>query len=328
MSELTSDATACSFPAPNWGKYVWSIVLWTLPLCVSGCIGQSSPTTKPDKIWGHRGFGEGRFQKPRAMTIDRRDQVYIVDMTGRIQVFTADGEFLRSWRTPQIESGKPCGLSVGDDGNLLVADTHYFRVLVYTPTGELLEKRTIGGTNGHGPGHFYFVTDAVQDSRGNHYVCEYGDFDRVQKFTRDGKFVLQWGKHGSAPGEFVQPRGMAIDRDDHLFVTDACNHRVQVFDVSGPEPQLIRVWGEMGREPGQLRYPYGIELDGQGHVYIAEFGNSRVQKFTVDGKYVAHWGTPGRREGELNQPWALARDSKGRLHVLDTYNHRVQRVRL
>ena len=81
------------------------------------------------------------------MTIDQRDQLYIVDMTGRIQVFTTDGTYIRGWRTPQIDHGKPSGLSFARDGNLLVADTHYFRVLVYTPEGKLLEDRCIGGTS-------------------------------------------------------------------------------------------------------------------------------------------------------------------------------------
>lgn len=304
------------------------IVLPVLILLLVGCRGSDTAHAKPDKVWGKRGFGEGRFQKPRAMAIDKNDEVYIVDMTGRIQVFSADGEYRRGWRTPQIETGKPCGLSFDRDGNLLVADTHYFRTLIYTPDGTLLTDRTIGGVNGHEPGHFYFVTDAVQDSLGNYYVCEYGDYDRVQKFTRDGKFVLQWGSHGSEPGQFVQPRGMAIDGRDHLFVTDACNHRVQEFDVSAEPPKLVRKWGEEGTLPGQLRYPYGIDLDGKGHIYIAEFGNNRVQKFTIDGTFIALWGSAGRKEGELNQPWAVAIDSKGRLHVLDTYNHRVQRVKL
>jgi DNA-binding beta-propeller fold protein YncE len=308
-------------------EIVLATVLFGLVATLSGCISGAASET-PEKVWGSRGFGEGRFQKPRAMAVDKKDQVYVVDMTGRIQVFSPEGEFLRAWRTPQIESGKPCGLSFDHDGTLLVSDTHYFRVLFYSPDGKLLENRTIGGVNGHEPGHFYFVTDTVEDSRGNYYVCEYGDFDRVQKFDHDSKFILQWGKHGSEPGEFVQPRGMAIDKHDQLYVTDACNHRIQVFDVSVEPPQLVRIWGTFGREPGQLRYPYGIELDHRGNVYIAEFGNSRVQKFTVEGKFISSWGVAGRREGELNQPWALALDSKGRLHILDTYNHRVQTIRL
>lgn len=301
--------------------------LWLVPLCFGGCIDSPASTAELETVWGRRGLTPGRLQKPRAMAINRQDQVFIVDMTGRIQAFDRDGTYLHGWRTPEIESGRPCGLTFDSDGNLLVADTHYFRVLVYTPGGELLSQRTIGGTPGNGPGQFTFLTDVVEDSSGNLYVCEYGDFDRVQKFTADGQFVMQWGGHGSAPGEFIQPRNLAIDDQDHIWVADACNHRIQVFDARGEAAQVVRIWGTEGVAPGQLRYPYGLALDGKGHVYVAEFGNSRVQKFTVEGEFVASWGVAGRLPGELNQPWSVALDSQGSLLVLDTYNHRVQRIR-
>ncbi|MBW3596333.1 MAG: SMP-30/gluconolactonase/LRE family protein [Planctomycetes bacterium] len=293
-----------------------------------GCIPVVGSRQGLESVWGERGVAEGEFSKPRAMAIDGDDQLYIVDMTGRIQVFSPEGEFLRSWRTPTIEKGKPSGLSFDRQGNLLVADTHYFRTLFYTPGGKMLRDRTIGGVCGHGPGEFNFVTDAVQDSRGNYYIAEYGEYDRIQKFTPEGEFVLQWGGHGEEPGQFIRPQNLAIDERDQLWVADACNHRIQVFDVSGDEPKLARVWGEQGAEPGQLCYPYDLALDGDGHVYVCEFGNHRVQKFTTDGVSVGCWGVQGRREGELHNPWALVLDSRGRVHVLDTYNHRVQRIRL
>jgi sugar lactone lactonase YvrE len=262
------------------------------------------------------------------MAIDRQDQLYIVDMTGRIQVFTPDGKYLRGWRTPEIETGKPTGLSIDHDGNLLVADTHYFRILHYTPQGQLLANRTMGGTFGSRPGEFTLVTDCVQDSQGNYYVSEYGEYDRIQKFSPQRKFLFQWGGHGGKLGQFRRPQSLVIDEQDRLWVADACNHRIQVFDVTGSTAQLVQHWGKPGTEPGQLRYPYGLILDGQGHAYVAEFGNHRVQKFTLDGHSVATWGTNGRGPGELYQPWALVLDSQRRLHVLDTYNHRVQRIRL
>ena len=298
-----------------------------LSLLFSGCLDGSGPASRPDLVWGRLGRSDGRFDRPRAVAIDARDRLYVVDKTGRIQVFDTDGRFLRGWRTPQTQAGQPCGLGIDGDGNLLVADTHYFRMLVYSPAGRLLEERTIGGQQGNEPGQFNFVTDAVQDSRGNYYISEYGRCDRIHKYSRDGQLVLEWGGHGSQPGQFIQPRSLAMDRQDQLWVADACNHRVQVFDVSADRVRLKRIWGQPGDQPGALRYPYGIALDGRGHVYISEFGNSRIQKFTEEGKYVGSWGKPGRRPGELNQPWALVCDSRGAIHVLDTYNHRVQRVR-
>lgn len=308
----------------------WRGMAWlgaALTLLGGGCLDQSGPSATPELVWGRQGRSDGRFDRPRAVTIDAQDHLYIVDKTGRIQVFDNEGQFLRGWRTPQIAAGQPCGLGIASDGNLLVADTHYFRLLVYTPVGQLLEERTVGGEQGNAPGQFNFVTDAVQDSRGNYYISEYGRFDRIHKFNRNGKLILEWGGHGRRPGQFIQPRSLALDSQDQLWVADACNHRVQVFDVSQEPVRLVRVWGQPGDQPGALRYPYGIALDGRGHVYIAEFGNSRIQKFTESGEYLSSWGKPGRQPGELNQPWALVCDSRGAVHVLDTYNHRVQKVR-
>lgn len=294
----------------------------------SGCIESRTPEGQADLVWGRHGFSQGRFFKPRAIAIDSSDLIYIVDMMGRIQVFDTEGRWQREWRTPQIERGKPCGLGIGRDGSVLVGDTHYYRVLMYTAAGQLLDDRTIGGTSGREPGQFGFVTDVVQDDEGCYYVGEYGDNDRIQKFSPDGQFITAWGSHGDRPGQLIRPQGLELDGRGHLWVADACNHRVQVLDVTCEPPKLVACWGQFGTRPGQLRFPYGICLDRQGHVYLSEFGNHRVSKFTEEGEFVASWGTSGRGEGQLYQPWGVARDSRGRLFVLDTYNHRVQRFRL
>jgi len=288
-----------------------------------GCIGATNSVGHLEGIWGSRGISEGRLQKPRAMAIDAHDQIYIVDMTARIQVFDTHGTYLRGWRTPEHQLGKPVGLGIGKDGQILVADTHYHRVLIYSPAGELLQ--TISGGPGSGPGQFGLVTDVVQDSQGNYYVAEYGGFDRIQKFAPDGRFLLQWGEPGSAPGQFARPQALALDENENLWVADACNHRVQVFDQQG---RLLQVWGSQGSGPGELYYPYGLQLAPNGVVYVAEFGNHRVQKLTRDGRSLGCWGLHGRGEGQLHSPWALVCDSRGRVHVLDTLNHRVQIVRM
>jgi DNA-binding beta-propeller fold protein YncE len=303
----------------------WLVLVRAFP--TSWELGQTG-SGRLETIWGGRGISDGQLEKPRALAIDRDDHLYIVDMTARIQVFTTDGEFLRAWQTPQFANGKPTGLSIDPEGNLLVADTHYFRVLVYSPNGTLLAHRTIGGTQGQAPGEFGFVTDAVRDSSGNYYVAEYGEYDRIQKFSPEGEFLFQWGGHGSEPGQFRRPQNLAMDQEDHIWVADACNHRIQEFDATGDQARLLRMWGTPGRQPGQLRYPYDLALDGKGHVYVCEFGNHRVQKFTLDGTLVGRWGSAGREPSQLYNPWALARGSDGRIYVLDTYNHRVQRIRL
>jgi DNA-binding beta-propeller fold protein YncE len=303
-------------------KRRWLAILAVVLPLAAGCERDGSSSGHLDAVWGRRGTSAGRLQKPRAITIDGDDHLYVVDMTARIQVFTTEGEFLREWQTPEFASGKPTGLAIDHDGNLLVADTHYYRVLVYSPQGELL--RTLGGIRGQRPGEFGLVTGIAQDHQRNYYVSEYGEYDRIQKFSPEGKFLLQWGGHGSAPGEFIRPQKLAFDEDERLWVTDACNHRIQVFDTAG---KLLQVWGVQGGAAGELYYPYDLAL-APGVVYVCEYGNHRVQKFTRDGRSLGCWGAEGRGEGQLFNPWGLVRDSRGVLFVLDTNNHRIQAVRM
>lgn len=292
----------------------------------SGCtVQRRNAGRKPELIWGRKGLSDGRLMKPRAMAIDPQDQIYIVDMTGRIQVFDREGTFVRNWRTPAAANGRPTGLGIAVDGSLLVADTHYFRLLFYTAAGQLQSERTIGGQFGELPSQFHFVTDVVQDRRGHIFAGQYGLLDQIQEFSATGQFVQRWGKQGSDLGSFARPQGLLLDNQDRLWVADACNHRILVFRVDGALPELVLSFGSPGNLPGQLQYPYGIAFDQDGSLLVAEYGNHRIQRFSALGNTLEIWGEPGAAPGQFSSPWALAVDSRGATHVLDTLNHRVQR---
>ncbi len=299
----------------------------TLPAvgCVSTSLG-SVNSRPPDLIIGQRGLAEGRFQKPRAIAIDAHDIIYVCDKTARIQAFDDKGTFIRGWQTPAHESGKPTGISIDpSDGNVLVADTHYFRFLFYTPKGELLESKTIGGVNGAAPGEFAFVTDIARAPSGQLFLGEYGQFDRIMKYTRDGRFLNRFGEHGEGPLQFSRPQCLSVDAEGWLWIADSCNHRIQVVDWTNEQPKLISTFGTEGNELGQFKYPYGLALVGNDKMVVSEFGNHRVQLLKRDGTPIATWGSPGERPGELNQPWASAVDSRNRVYVVDSGNNRVQR---
>ncbi|MEM6797950.1 MAG: NHL repeat-containing protein [Planctomycetota bacterium] len=290
----------------------------------TGCGGDPNAFGRLDKVWGRRGIIPGRLQRPRAMAIDADDRLFIVDFLARIHVFDADGQFSHAWQTLAHDNGKPTGITVQND-RVLVADTHYYRVLSYTLAGKFVEGEMLGGVNGRAPGEFGLVTDAARDSTGALYVSEYGGYDRIQKFTPDGKYLLEWGQYGDQPGQFNRPQNLLIDPQDRIWVCDACNHRIQVFNTQG---ELLFLWGEEGAAPGRLSYPYDIAMDPDGVVYLCEYGNHRVQRLTQDGETLGCWGHQGRGPGEMHNPWSLVLDSRGRLHVLDTWNHRVQRVKV
>ena len=304
------------------GMYAASCVLLQ-----TGC-SQNTVGTKndiADLIIGQRGLSDGRFQKPRAIAIDAEDMIYVVDKTGRIQKFDDTGRFILGWRTPAIESGKPTGLSIDTDGAVMVADTHYYRFLFYTPTGKLINERTIGGTNGPDPGQFAFVTDIVRTAGGEYYCGEYGEYDRIHKYTASGEYVDRMGEHGDGPLQFSRPQSLAMDEHGLLWVADSCNHRIQVIDWRESKPRSVAILGKQGAGPGEFQYPYGMILTQNGTMLVSEFGNHRVQQLERDGKPIASWGRAGSQPGELTQPWSAAVDSKNRYYVVDSGNNRVQR---
>jgi DNA-binding beta-propeller fold protein YncE len=275
-------------------------------------------------VWGKRGVRNGDMVRPRAIAIDSCDHLYIVDYTARIQVYDRDGNYIGpTWTTPDYRNGRPSGLSIARDGNLIVSDSHYSCIRIYSPDGK--EIRFLGGKGGKEPGQLGYVSDVVQDSDGNYYVAEFGENQRISKFDADFHFVKCWGAEGQGPAQFARARALALGADGLLYVADSCNHRIQVFTRDG---ELVRIWGEVGSEPGKLAYPYDLAFDPKGNVlYVVEYGNHRVQKFTPTGESLGVWGEPGRGPGQFAAPWALAVDSHGDVHVVDTENHRVQRIR-
>lgn len=297
-----------------------------LLLPLNGCINGSPGVSQADIVYGRNGYGKGEFQKPRAIAIDANDDIYIVDMTGRIQVFNPDGQYQRHWNTPAVANGRPTGLSIGRDGNIWVADTHYFQALVYSPVGEMLTDRCIVGQAGIEAGSFGMVTEVAEDSQGRIYIAEYGENDRVQAFAADGRFLFQIGSHGSEPSQFMRPQSIAIDRQDNLWVADAGNHRIQIFSTHDHGAELEKIWGQDGTAAGQLRFPYDLFFDQQENLFVCEFGNHRVQQFNRAGESIWMWKSPGVGNAALYQPWGCIKDSKDRLHVLDSYHHRVYRV--
>ena len=60
---------------------------------------------------GSRGNAPGQFVKPRSIAIDRDDNLYVCDMTGRIQKFDPDGNYLLQWQLPEIKRGRPKGIA-------------------------------------------------------------------------------------------------------------------------------------------------------------------------------------------------------------------------
>lgn len=272
------------------------------------------------EVLGGRGVGLGQFNKPRSVLVDRMDRFYVVDMTGRVQRFSSSGHFDLFWQMPQTDLGKPKGLGLDVDGNIVVVEPHYSRFNHHSVDGTLLRQ---WGERGTADGQLVQPRAVAVNSRGELYVAEFGGRERVQRFNATGKVLLGlWGGPGDGPSQFNRPEGIAVDGKDRVLVADSCNHRVQVFSTEGT---YLREFGRAGSGRGEMSYPYDVKIDLEGRIYVCEFGNNRVQVFSESGASLEVIGRGGAGPGELNNPWGLALDSKGNLYVADSGNHRIQR---
>jgi ABC-type spermidine/putrescine transport system permease subunit II/DNA-binding beta-propeller fold protein YncE len=272
------------------------------------------------EIIGSRGTALGQFNKPRSVAVDLHDNLYVVDMTGRVQKFSSNGVYLASWQMPEIEKGKPKGMGRDAAGNIMVVEPHYSRVNHFSPDGRLVAQ---WGTMGTNVGQLCLPRAAAVNSHGDIFVCEYTAVDRVQEFTVLGKeWKRVFGSSGLAPGELNRPEGLAIDTQDRIYVADSCNHRIQIFS---PEGRFLRGYGKAGTSLGEFSYPYDIQVDKTGLQFVCEFGNSRLQVFDQYDHPIEIIGHTGAAPGQFANPWSMTLDSAGNLYVADSQNHRVQK---
>ncbi len=305
----------------RWTFKVRFLLLCLLPSAYCLCLTSCADPKKPEDVWLATGAGPGQTVYPRAIAYDDQDDsFFVIDRLARVQHLDRNGRYLNEWRMPDFVIGKPVGVSVGPDRNVYVPDTHYQRVAVYSPKGELVRR---WGSSGTGPGQFIYPTDIEFDSKGNVFVGEYGDHDRIQVFKPDGTYLYEFGKFGTGDGEFSRPQSIVIDKTDTVYISDACNHRVVVFKTDGT---FLRSMGGPGSDPGQFRYPYGLAESPDGKsLVVCEFGNNRVQKIDKQtGASQGTWGGAGHNLGELAYPWGVAVDRKGRVVAVDAGNNRLQ----
>jgi DNA-binding beta-propeller fold protein YncE/ABC-type Fe3+ transport system permease subunit len=305
-----------------------SLLVW---LCALGAPGvmhgctpddpEIPPPLRPQHTFGRAGTALGQFAYPRAIDVDpQREFLFIIDKQARVQRFGFDGKPQTQWQMPESENGKPTGVSVAPDGRVFVADTHYFRVLVYDAQGNELMRF---GQMGRDPGQFIYVTDVAFGPGGRLYVSEYGGNDRVQVFDASGTYLFEFASFGQH-GKLNRPQSLTFNQGmTELYIADACNHRIVVVD---PEGRFLRAFGAAGRGLGQLTYPYGLSMLRDGSVLVAEFGNNRLQRFDSSGNSLGIAGSLGRGEGQLQYPWGVAA-TRDRVFVLDSGNNRVQVIR-
>ena len=159
---------------------------------------------------------------------------------------------------------------------------------------------------------------------GNIFVADgFGSNNRIAKFTKDGDYVKSWGQTGSAPGQFNKIRGIA---GGNLYVADAGNRRIQVFDGEGTfksqitdigMPQAICVSG------GATQYLYSSNSNDP-----ESMDHGEIYKLRLNGQVVGKFGKAGKLPKEFGIVNALDCRTEHDLIVGEIWNWRAQKVTL
>jgi hypothetical protein len=177
---------------------------------------------------------------------------------------------------------------------------------------------------------FSRTADVTWDREGNIYVADGASRTvgnaRIAKFDKNGHFIKSWGSRGSEPGQFNGIRGIVIDAQGNLYVADAGNQRIQVFDGDGNAKAQIANVGVPSAiciTPGPHQYLYSSNSNDP-----ETLDNGEIYKLERDGRIVGKFGRAGKLPKEFGMVNSLDCRSENELFVGELTNWRVQRVTL
>ncbi len=235
-------------------------------------------------------------------------------------VFDRNGNLIESWSQWDSTLKSPNRLLINPndpDRNIWIVDQGGPGVLKFSHDGKkLLMQVTEKDVPGTGKDRFS-SQDMAWMPNGDFYVT--GGNSGI-KFSKDGKYLSQFGKKGTGPGELNGTHGIVIDAKRRLFIADRGNSRIQVLDENG---KFLDMWSNIAA-------PYCIRLskDGQ-HLWISDGYTQRFGKYDLNGELVtaSTWGTFGVVPGAIWGPHYFDVDSEGNLYLAEDYNARVQKFR-
>ncbi|XP_054767753.2 tripartite motif-containing protein 2-like [Lytechinus pictus] len=267
---------------------------------------QVIPVHEKEQI-GRSGSGVGELLNPTDLTITPHGDIFVADTVenSRIQRFSSDGRYLSQF---PVDFQEPA-LIGSDSAHIAAVFLSSKQVVVYTYDGYPVHQ--------FGHDQLTHPHGIALNSLGNIYIIDL-TLQCLLIFTKVGKLLTRLGQEGSRPGEFNHPHFIAIGSDDHIFVSEARNFRIQELSSIGSYVKELRSKDKMA-EPGSIAITTG------GHLLVHDEKSQKIQIVNLDENRFA-----GNLPLELIQPNTGRIDvtHDGYIIILDMFHHCLWRYRI
>ncbi len=236
------------------------------------------------------------------------------------------GKILKSWGVNLFIM--PHGLTVDKANNVWVTDVALHQIFKFSHEGKLLMRLGVAKTPGNDSMHFNLPTDVAVANDGSFYVSDgYGN-SRVVKFSKEGKYIFEWGKKGNKPGEFNTPHGIDLDLQGNIYVADRENNRIQKFDTNG---KFLKEW--KNDTAVQL---YSLSIDKtDNNLFAIDYltvsdtliKGSDIIQFDSSVNFLTRFGRTGSYSGPICRYHDIAIDNKSNIYVGDILGNRIQKFK-
>jgi sugar lactone lactonase YvrE len=274
--------------------------------------------------------------------IDTSQNIFLIHRTGRqwtepfpdsfissntiLMLDRQSGKIMNSWGANLFIM--PHGLTVDKDNNVWVTDVALHQIFKISYDGKLIMKLGEAKIPGNDSTHFSLPTDVAVAGDGSFYVSDgYGN-SRVVKFSKEGKYLFEWGIKGAKPGEFNTPHGIDLDSYGNVFVADRENNRIQKFDARG---KFLKEW--KNNRAIQL---YSLTVDKKSNdVFAIDYltvndsliKGSDIMQFDSTLNVLTRFGRAGLYNGPICRYHDIAVDNDGNIYVGDILGNRIQKFK-
>ncbi len=243
-----------------------------------GKLGSAKPPPGMKITWK-----PGEFNYPYGIGVSKDGKIYVADtLNWRVQVFSPSGKPL-FW-FPKFEDGEkaevyPTEILVSKD-QVYVCDNSLDRIAVFDLRGNYLFSL---GEKGREKGKLNAPNGIGLSKKGILYVSDKFNMT-LNAFELSGKVAWVLGDVPKSMAEskrfFGLPAGVAVNKDGYIFVVDAFNFTIKIFN---PQAKLVSEVGSRGIEAGQFNFARGIRVF-QNILAVVDMENNRLQIFKINRK--------------------------------------------